>query len=95
MYNQDNYKNIDFNLYIYQKLYIKCLFEDNLINNYSEAINKFNGKFKNIKFKLSEYIVQNIKRETIGGLNNLNIEELCKTLALNNENIHISIYPIK
>lgn len=95
MYNQDNYKNIDFNLYIYQKLYIKCLFEDNLINNYSEAINKFNGKFKNIKFKLSEYIVQNIKRETIGGLNNLNIEELCKTLALNNENIHISIYPIQ
>jgi hypothetical protein len=35
MYKADEDKKIDFNLYIYQKFYVKCLFDDNKINNYT------------------------------------------------------------
>lgn len=83
------------NLYIYQKYYIKYLFEDNKIQNYEEEVSNFNIKFISIKFQISENVVKNLKRSIIGGVNNLTIEELCKTLSLNNEKKRIDIYPIK
>ena len=92
MYYNDEYNNIDFNLYVFQRFYIKCLFEDNKMNN-AEAKAAFINRFKDIDFKLSEYIVQNIKRDC--GVNNLTLEQLCKSLTLNNDKIVVSIYPIK
>ena len=83
------------NLYIYQKYYIKYLFEDNKIQNYEEEVSNFNIKFISIKFQISENVVKNLKRSIIGGVNNLTIEEFCKTLSLNNEKKRIDIYPIK
>ena len=39
------------------------------ITNYGEAVSKFTSRFKDIKFKITEYVVQNIERETLDGVN--------------------------
>ena len=36
MYYKDEYTNIDLNLYVYQRFYIKCLFDENKIINYGK-----------------------------------------------------------
>ena len=68
---------------------------DNKITNYEEAVSKFTSRFKDIKFKITEYVVQNIERETLGGVNNMTIEELCKSLTTNNNSILVSKHSIK
>ena len=81
-------------LRLYQKYYIKCLFLENKIHNYLDALEKFNVRFKE-NLILNEENIRKIKNEIFGGVNNLTLEELCKSLAINDNDIRIDIYPIK
>ena len=63
LYYFEQYHNIDMNLKIYQKYSIKYLFLDNKAYNYSECVLKFQKKFGNIEFLLSEDITKKIKTE--------------------------------
>ena len=69
-YYNNNYKNIDMNLIIFQKYYVRCLFNDNKVKNYTDCVNIFKNIFTNnnfnINFKLSENIVNKIKTEVKG-----------------------------
>ena len=83
------------NLKIYQKFYTRCLYVDNKIKNYTEAIEIFQKKFPNIDFILSEMDCLKIKSNLSGTINNLSLEELCLKLKQNNKDIIIDSYIIK
>ena len=51
-------------------------------------------KYKNIKFLLTENIVNKIKTEVKGNLKNLTIEEACYSIKTINKEIIFDIYPI-
>ena len=79
------------NLWIHQKYYIKCLYMDNKVQNFIDCKDKFNIRFSNIKFILTEECVRKIKNSTLGTLNNCNIEEICNSLKNNNKNLLVKI----
>lgn len=93
-YKKNNLEHLDVKLRLYQKYYIKCLFLDNKIHNYTDAIEQLSFRFKE-KFILYEDYIRKIKNEIFGGVNNLSIEELCTALKILDREIRIDIYPIK
>lgn len=63
-------------------------------NSFNESIYKFNERFKDIKYLITENIYRKLKSDTNGHINNLNIIDLCKHLISTNSNIIIDIYII-
>ena len=64
---------------------------DNKVQNFIDCKDKFNIRFSNIKFILTEECVRKIKNSTLGTLNNCNIEEICNSLKNNNKNLLVKI----
>lgn len=94
-FKNNEYKNIDMNNKIFQKYYIQCLFEENNIYSYIDCIQKFKSQFPNNTFILTEENIKKIKFTVQEGVNNYNIEDLCKSIKSYNNEINIDIYPIK
>lgn len=82
------------NIWLYQKYYIKFLFIDNKVNNFVYSVGKFNIRFNNIKFILTEDYIRKINSSISGIVNNTTIEELFNILKNNNKDIIVNIYPI-
>ena len=93
-YNND-FKNINMKLKVFQKYYIKCLIESNKISNFTEASLQFKKNFSEIDFLLKEDIIKKMLSEYKGSTKNLNIEELIRSLKINNNEIIVDIFPIK
>ena len=70
IYYNNNCKNLDMSLIIYHKFYIVCLFNENKVTNFTDCASIFKNEFKNIKFLLTENIVNKIKTEVKGNLKN-------------------------
>ena len=71
MHNSNQHRNLDMKLWIYQKLNIKCLFNDIKVQNYIEC--------RNINFILNEESIRKIKNSTLG---NVKIIEILKKYAI-------------
>lgn len=95
MYYTNQFNGIDMNLKICKKFYIICLFVENKAINYTDCIAIFKDNFKNNKFILTETIINKIKSNIKENYNNYNIEKLCKSIKLINNNYIIDIFPIK
>ena len=83
------------NLKLYQKFYTRCLYLDNKIKNYTEAIEIFQKKFPKIDYILTEMDCLKIKSHLSGSINNLSLEDLCLNIKHNNKDIIIDSYTIK
>ena len=55
----------------------------------------FSKSISQTTFKLPEEIITKIKNTIFGNVNNFNVEEICKALKNNNNEIFVEIYPIK
>lgn len=66
----------------------------NIITNYADINNKFKERFKNKNLIVNENIFRKIKSDTLGIVNNKTIEDICKSLKINNINRIIEIYPV-
>ena len=95
LYQSNSYKNINMNLKLYQKFYTRCLYLDNKIKNYTEAIEIFQKKFPKIDYILTEMDCLKIKSHLSGSINNLSLEDLCLNIKHNNKDIIIDSYTIK
>ena len=82
------------NLRLYQKYLIECSLLCNDINSYADIIEFFKKNFPSKSFKINEDYFSKIKSNLLGNVNNLNIEEICKSLQLSDKNIIVEIYPI-
>ena len=60
LFNNNIFKNINMELYLYQKYYIECLFKNNKVNNYTECIQIFKEQFPKTEFSLKEDTVSKI-----------------------------------
>ena len=94
-FNSKNFKNLDMNSKHFQKLFIQCLYEDNIVNDYLECMQKFKLYFPNNTFILNEEIVRKIKFNIKGGVKAYNIEDLCKSIKIYNKDIIVDIFPVK
>lgn len=94
-YYTARYNDIDLNMKIYQKYYVKCLFLDKKANNYTDCVTIFKNKFKDKKFILTEVIVNKIKSAIMENYNNYTIEEICNSLKNISSDYRIDIFPIK
>ena len=94
IYLSKNFNNIDMNLRLYQKYLIECSLLCNDINSYADIIDFFKKNFPSKSFKINEDYFSKIKSNLLGNVNNLNIEEICKSLQLSDKNIIVEIYPI-
>lgn len=94
MYRQNRFNNINMENIIYQKLLVANLISDNRIHDYTDCQEKFKSLFPYIKFKITIDIYKKLKMNINGAVNNLNIEELCKTIPLLDKNINVEIYNI-
>ena len=54
LYQKKELNNINMELTIYQKFFIKCLIMENKVHNYVEALESFKTRFLNIQFLISE-----------------------------------------
>ena len=93
-YNND-FKNINMKLKVFQKYYIKCLIESNKISNFTEASLQLKKNFSEIELLLKEDTIKKMLSEYKGSTKNLNIEELIRSLKINNNEIIVDIFPIK
>ena len=69
--------------------------KDKKATNFLDIIDKFNTRFKEIDFILSEETVCKIKNSIIGSVINFTIEDLCLSLKNINKDIQVDIFPIK
>ena len=93
-YKKNNNKNIDMNLYIYQKYYVQYNIIEKKILNYVSCIDLFKNEYKDIDFKITEDSFQKIKTSILGSVKNKTIEDICKSLKYNNNDNIVEIYPI-
>lgn len=91
---KNNIKDIDMNLYIYQKYYIRYNLIENKNFDYVTCMDLFKKQYKDIEFKITEEGFQKIKTTNLGTVKNKTIEEVCKTLKYNNNDNIVEIYPI-
>lgn len=91
----NNFKNINMKLKVFQKYYIKCLIETNKISNFTEAALSFKKNFSEIDLLLKEDTIKKLFSKYKGSNKNLNIEEVIRSLKINNNNIIVDIFPIK
>ena len=78
-----------------QKYYIQCLFIDNKVSNYTESVIEFKKKFENISFLLTEYNIKKIKENLKSNYKNYTLEQLCKSIKIDNMQLIIDIFPIR
>ena len=83
------------NLNLYQRYYVTCLIKDKQVINYIDIVDKFNTKFKGIKFLLTECNIRKIKNAIIRSITNYTIEDLCLSLKTIIKEIQVDIYPPK
>lgn len=93
-YDKNNFEGLNMELRLYQTYYIKCLIIDNKIRDYTDANEKFYIRFKK-KLILNEEYFRKIKYNILGGVNNMSLEDICKSLKINDNDIRVDIYTIK